>query len=60
MPGGSFKKWIRPWTEEARALMYGTYSLSKKRIVSYILPQFASMTLNSVSGGRDRRNVIYF
>jgi hypothetical protein len=48
MSGGSFKKWIKPWTEEARVLPYDIYNLSKKGIVSHILPRFASMTLKSI------------
>jgi hypothetical protein len=38
MPGGSFKKWAKPWTEEAISLLNNTYNLSKKKIVSYVLP----------------------
>jgi hypothetical protein len=38
MPGASFKKWVKPWTEEGRSLLYDTYNLSKKRIVSQVLP----------------------
>jgi hypothetical protein len=60
MPGGSFKKWVKPWTEEARALLYDTYNLSKKKIVRHILSRFAGMALKSVPGGRDRHNVIHF
>jgi hypothetical protein len=62
MPGGSFKKWAKPWSEESRSLLYGTYKLSKKRIVSFVLPSFdrvAIVILKFVLGGRDCHSVIH-
>jgi hypothetical protein len=39
MPGGSFKKWVKPVAEEGKSLMHNTYDLAKKKIVSHVLPR---------------------
>jgi hypothetical protein len=39
MPGGSFKKWVKPVAKEGKSLMHDTYDLAKKRIVSHALPR---------------------
>jgi hypothetical protein len=33
LPGGSYKRWVRPWDKEGKLLMYGTYERSKKSVV---------------------------
>jgi hypothetical protein len=40
MPGGSFKKWVKPVAEEGQSLMYGTYNLAKKKIASHDITPF--------------------
>ena len=40
MPGGSFKKWVKPMAEEGQSLMHGTYNLAKKKIVSSVPTPF--------------------
>jgi hypothetical protein len=60
MPGGSFKKWAKPWTEEAGSLLYNTYNLSKKKIVSHFLPSFAIVGMKAVTGARNCHNIVRF
>ena len=59
LPGGSFKKVVKPLGKESRSLLYGTYNLAKTKIVSHVLSHFVIVGFKTVAGGRNCHNIIY-